>query len=282
MLDRIYAPKTLASPFRLLDDATLRQIETETTHICRGGTRCVTDAVGYPTPGNRAPLSMVVDATQGFIPLWDQNVTLNWRFNEASLRQFENPEAVASFVRTLLGEALLAWSPAVPVRFSETKQPWDFEIMLRRNDDCDHHGRCALASAFFPDGGRHALTLYPQLFRTDRREQIETMAHELGHIFGLRHFFAQTSERAFPSEIFGSHKKFTIMNYGPDSRLTDTDVSDVIALYSSAWSGKLRQINGTPIQLVRPYSALPVKPSAPLPVTEENPGSADISECQFP
>ena len=91
------------------------------------------------------------------------------------------------------------------------------------------------------------------MFEQSRKEQIDTMTHELGHVFGLRHFFAQERENAWPSEIYGEHDAFSIMNYGALSELTSNDREDLRTLYARAWSGDLLSINGTPIQLVRPF-----------------------------
>jgi hypothetical protein len=74
---------------------------------------------------------------------------------------------------------------------------------MRTGDNCTPSG-CVLASAFFPDSGRHQLVLYPKMFSQSKKEQIETLIHEIGHIFGLRHFFANVSETVWPSEIFGN------------------------------------------------------------------------------
>jgi hypothetical protein len=151
-----------------------------------------------------------------------------------------------------LGEALLAWGDAAPIKFAQQEDVWDFEIIMRRADDCDVNG-CVLASAFFPDGGRHELVLYPKMFTQSTTEQVETLVHEIGHVFGLRHFFANLSETAWPSHIFGTHNPFSIMNYGSKSVLTDEDKADLKRLYRMAWSGELTNINGTPIRLVKPF-----------------------------
>jgi hypothetical protein len=134
---------------------------------------------------------------------------------------------------------------------------------MRRGDDCSPSG-CVLASAFFPDAGRHRLVLYPKLFTQSREEQVETLIHEIGHVFGLRHFFANVSENAWPSEIFGTHSKFSIMNYGNLSALTAEDKKDLRRLYQMAWSGALTQINGTPIRFVKPFSSLSPTPDSVL------------------
>lgn len=222
---------------------------------------CKTDTRGLAEPSDGSPADLVLDASDGFIPLWGRNVTLRWRFQEQSMAVFVDPEAAKQYLRELLAQALILWTePAMPIRFKEAQDAWDFEVAVNATTDCDFGG-CSLASAFFPDGGRHELRIFPTMFEQPRAEQVETMAHEIGHIFGLRHFFAQISESQWPSEIFGSHQKFSIMNYGVDSVMTDKDRSDLANLYNLAWRGALRSINGTPIRLVRPFSEGRVGPT---------------------
>lgn len=168
------------------------------------------------------------------------------------MQAFENPATAKTAIRKLFGKSLLEWGDAAPVKFAERDDAWDFEIVMRKTDDCDING-CVLASAFFPDAGRHKLTLYPKMFSQSEAEQIETLVHEIGHIFGLRHFFADVSETEWPSEIFGTHKAFSIMNYGNKSKLISEDKADLKNLYATAWAGALTQINGTPIRFVRPF-----------------------------
>lgn len=213
---------------------------------------CKTDTRGFATPQNRSPNEIVLDATEGFIPLWEPNRVLRWQFNENSMKGFKSPNAAKRYIRQLMAEALNAWGDAAPIRFKEVSTGWDFEIEMSSADNCSING-CTLASAFFPDGGRHTLKLYPKVFEQSRKEQVDTMIHEIGHIFGLRHFFADVSEQAWPSEIFGEHREFSIMNYGKLSELTDQDRSDLKKLYHAVWSCQLKAINKTPIVLFRPY-----------------------------
>jgi len=213
---------------------------------------CSTNARGHETPQDRSPLEILVDASDGFIPLWAENVTLRWRFNESSMEIFQNPLQAKEGIRELFGEALLKWGDAVPITFKETSDTWDFEIAMSSSDKCNANG-CTLARAFFPDAGRHDLMLYPILFNQSQEEQLETFIHEIGHVFGLRHFFANVSEKSFPSEIFGTHDKFSIMNYGEESILTENDVADLKQLYSEVWSGDRTEINGTPIVMFHPF-----------------------------
>ena len=216
---------------------------------------CATSDRGYRTPQNRSPLDIVVDASDGFIPLWGENTCLKWRFNEPSMDYFQSPDLAKDYIRELFGTAMLEWGDSVPVEFDETSDNWDFEFTMMGVDDCAGGG-CTLARAFFPDAGQHDLALYPFLFEQSEQEQIETMIHEFGHVFGLRHFFAQIDETDWDSEIFGTHDPFSIMNYGDKSVLTDADKSDLKLLYEEVWSGDRTEINGTPVVLVRPYHEL--------------------------
>lgn len=223
-------------------------------HLIADGVVCNTEGRGYATPGGKSPAKIVVDASDGFIPLWRAGSTLRWRFRERSFARAADPEGSKAAVLSLLSEALLRWGPAAPVRFTHDDDLWDFEIVLRNAPDCVAGG-CVLASAFFPDAGRHKLVIYPTMFEQVAEEQVETLIHELGHVFGLRHFFATVSETAWPAETFGTNSPFSIMNYGAQSILTAADLEDLTRLYRMAWSGALTQINGTPIHFVSPYSA---------------------------
>lgn len=254
-IERPKAKSTRTNPFQLRQAEEAGRGREPQIHVYGRGNVCDTDKRGQATPRGRSPLEIVVDASEGFIPLWAKDMTLRWRFQERSMSVFEDPEAVKTEVKKLLGEALLAWGDAVPVKFAEREDVWDFEIVTKRSDDCDING-CVLASAFFPDAGRHELVIYPKMFTQIRKEQLDTIIHEIGHVFGLRHFFAQVGETAWPSEIFGTHKPFSIMNYGSQSELTDDDKADLKRLYQKAWNGELTQINGTPIRFVKPFSTI--------------------------
>lgn len=249
-------------------------------HVFGNGFRCDTETRGHATPQGRSPLEIVVDASEGFIPLWIKDTTLRWRFRDSTMRYFRSPAAAKTEIRKLLGEALLAWGDAAPVKFAERKDASDFEIVMRRNDDCDASG-CVLASAFFPDSGRHQLTLYPKMFTQVRQEQVETLVHEIGHVFGLRHFFANVSETAWPSQIFGTHKPFSIMNYGSQSVLTADDKSDMKRLYQVVWSGELTQINGTPIKLVKAFHAIGAQPENLIAVSQMQPAPQPLPRAAY-
>jgi Metallo-peptidase family M12B Reprolysin-like len=249
----------VANPFEKVTAAVAARAAEPHVHKIMRGVVCKTDTRGLAMPSNRSPAEIVVDASRGFIPLWAKDVTLRWRFQEQSMAVFQNPDAAKEAVKELLGDAILLWGDAAPVKFAQRTDVWDFEIVMQSSDDCDANG-CVLASAFFPDAGRHELFIYPKMFTQSREERVETMAHEIGHVFGLRHFFAQISEARWRSEVFGTHSPFSIMNYGDESKMTDNDRSDLSRLYSMVWSGQLQAINGTPIKIVQLFSAASSNP----------------------
>src|SRR3954466_2986139 len=90
------------SPFQL------KKVEKKdpNVHVYRSEIVCKTEQIGKRTPSGKSPLEIEVDASEGFIPLWRRDVTLRWRFNETSIKAFENPAAAKSEIRKLLGEAV--------------------------------------------------------------------------------------------------------------------------------------------------------------------------------
>lgn len=229
----------------------------EIVHIIRDNVICKTDIRGYTIPQGQSRTDIVVDTSEGFIPLWEKGVNLRWRFQEQSFVHYQNSNAIKEIIKTLLGEALLKWGDAAPIKFTHRQDAWDFEVVMKEADECNRAG-CVLASAFFPDAGRHELVIYPKMFEQSEKEQIDTLVHEIGHIFGLRHFFANLTENQWPSTIFGTHSPFSIMNYGKDSELTSVDRSDLKILYEKVWSRAINEINGTPIRLIRPFHTVTV------------------------
>jgi hypothetical protein len=235
--------------FALKPEEELTKVMEDQVHVLKKGIICMTDHRAR----KRSPLEIVLEATEGFIPLWAENQVLRWRFNMASLSFFQRPDSIMSGVRDLIVEAVAAWGDAAPIRFIENSDNSDFEIVVEGSANCTPQG-CTLAMSFFPDTGRHQFFIFPTMFEQSRKEQVDTMAHEFGHVYGLRHFFAPEIEARWPSVVFGKHVPFSIMNYGNLSELTQADQGDLKLLYDGVWSGQIREINRTPIKLVHAFS----------------------------
>ena len=223
---------------------------------CRCGIRCATERpqVG-PVP------EIVVDVTEGKVPLWARGTTLHWRFNDESFERYGDASATKRKVDGLMRDAIDAWGKNSPVKFRKSEKAWDFDIYMRVRRNCDDDS-CVLASAFFPSSRRQRVVMYPSMFDQEHEGpdgQLATMVHEIGHIFGLRHYFAQKDkyERKFPSLVYGTHSPHTIMNYGEESVLTEADRKDLRRLYEAAWSASPADSVGKEVRLVQaPHKTL--------------------------
>ena len=190
----------------------------------------------------KSPESMkIVVGLGNIIPLWKKNVTLRWRFDKESLRRvFRNPAAEEIAIRDKFQTALSMWGDAKPIDFIEDDNNPDFEILMSRGS--------GLSKAFFPNAtGDRKLKLFPRWRFQDEKEQVDTFIHELGHIFGLRHFKARTHEPHRPAQAFGKQDSWTIMNLSEKFELTPLDRSDLKKLYDEVWNRGRGDINGVPI-----------------------------------
>ena len=95
----VFEPRDLEDAFRMAEPE---------VHVFGSSLVCSTDSRGHATPKNRSPLEIVVDASEGFIPLWGKNLNLRWRFNENSMAYFQHPEFAKNSIRELLAAALRA------------------------------------------------------------------------------------------------------------------------------------------------------------------------------
>ncbi|KAF9281573.1 hypothetical protein BGZ68_006560, partial [Mortierella alpina] len=199
-------------------------ISTPEIHYMGKNRLCVTGR-----PARKFSPEKIVVGTEGFIPLWEKGVHLRYRLNERTFRETKRSKEE---VLKVLNEAIKQWGDSAPITLVEDSNLWDFEISLRNASDCRDDG-CSMDV------------------------QVSTLTHELGHIFGLRHWFAkeEDGELGWTSEVFGHNEAFTIMNYGEKSMLTNEDKRDLKLLYKLVWSGELKKINTTPIVLFKPYSA---------------------------
>jgi Met-zincin len=109
-----------------------------------------------------------------------------------------------------------------------------------------------LAKAFFPNEVKDVLVYDRTLVEPDWRKVLKnTFLHEIGHIIGLRHEFAndpnpKDNNKPFesPAQRFGSVNPHSVMSYDDVNYINDMDKKDVKDFYKL---GNRSLINGVPI-----------------------------------
>merc|ERR1712232_134059 len=206
--------------------------------------KCVTDQRKH---ANREELA--VDFSNGFVPLWQKGTNLTYAFDLASFRG-------------IFGSQTWKTIAAVQELFEQAQQKWEFTdyVTIEQVDSifkadfivhaAPTNGNMSsgfvLASAFFPNADQNDFYVYPEMFTLG--DPLNTMLHEIGHIYGLRHYFFR-EEEGFPGLTFGTENEKTIMNYGKNSIFTDTDKKDLKALYE--FVGDSSREKGVPIVLFK-------------------------------
>jgi len=226
--------------------------ETTTTTTTAGGDAhiCVTEKA---ESFNKLVLN-VEAGRRKFVKLWAQGVTLRWRYAAGSVTTGAvSPAAFESAFKT----AYSKWING-PVKIEgPVTGDYDFEVKLDEkdypvfNDDGSLRGY-VLASAFFPSSPQdeRVFHVYPRSVSS----LVSTLEHEIGHVFGLRHYFG-LSEGGVAYFRHDSLNPQSIMNYGANSVLTAKDISDLRDLYQQVWSRTLTYVKDVetrvkvPIQL---------------------------------
>lgn len=138
----------------------------------------------------------------GEIPRWCRGSELSYVVCVDSF-----PAALSSLVEDSMKAAIGMWK-GVGVSFKQVARddPATFAVIY------ENRNRNAYACSFFPNELSRELIIYPpSLQKTNYLSNI--LAHEVGHILGLRHEFAHKREKGCPSALFGSENADSIMNY---------------------------------------------------------------------
>lgn len=138
----------------------------------------------------------------GEIPRWRRGSELSYVICVESF-----PAPLSSVVEGSMKAAIGMWE-GVGVSFKQVARndPATFAVIY------ENRNRNAYACSFFPNELSRELIIYPpSLQKTNYLSNI--LAHEVGHILGLRHEFAHKREKGRPSALFGSENTDSIMNY---------------------------------------------------------------------
>lgn len=140
----------------------------------------------------------------GEIPRWRRGSELSY---VVCIESF--PAPLSPMVEDSMKAAIGMWNN-IGVSFKQVARdnPATFAVIY------ENRNRQAYACSFFPNELSRELIVYPSSLREpDCLANI--LAHEVGHILGLRHEFANThkTEREYPSVLIGTENTQSVMNY---------------------------------------------------------------------
>merc|ERR1712100_924209 len=177
--------------------------------------------------------SLEIHKWRDHIVLWDPNAILKYYVDET----FNENQRV--LVKSAMKHAVESW---------DGREAWNHHLPGMIEGDTQGEANFTVtripengglfASAFFPGyifGNRLEITDF-QLNAHWVAKLMTTLIHEIGHIYGLRHEFANTEGDNVP---VGLRNDFSIMNYG-ETHLQKSDVTTLARIYSDTYA----RING--------------------------------------
>jgi hypothetical protein len=167
------------------------------------------------------------------VPRWQRGLVLAYVI---CAETFPTPDD-AVFATSQLTNAIAMWK-GVGVTFKQVKRddPANFRVVYR---DLPQSGRRdVLALAFVPNNGvpeNRTLFIYALAFGKDHvNHQANFLAHEIGHVLGLRHEFSLETETASWSATWMSRSPNSVMKYYSDPSMwcvQQQDLDELQAFY---------------------------------------------------
>ena len=206
--------------------------------------RCATQAA------NANADELFLGKYQDTLYIWENGSTINWT---ARADGYLSPDDALRAARACY-TAAEAWNKVLDGRvqfvYVESLDIACFQVKYG-----GVHPHNVLAKGFTPDLYEipvNNVIVYQGALEGKYKDQMEnTIAHELGHVLGLRHEHSQDEPKGFfdpkredgsqglESIMFGSRNPFSIMAYYDAMKIQDTDVKDVRAAYDNLQNGSV-------------------------------------------
>ncbi|KAL7791754.1 hypothetical protein V8C43DRAFT_62082 [Trichoderma afarasin] len=183
---------------------------------------------------------------RGEIPRWSSGSELGYAIHDDTF-----PSDLSAKIGPAMEAAVDMWqNHGVSFKQVGRNDPATFAVVYEEGNPK------AYARAFFPNEQRRKLSVF-QRTRRAPDSLPGLLAHELGHIQGLRHEFAHTDEEEmqFPSVLVGSENTKSIMNYFARPEQYQVQQSDLKELRSFYEYNKA-EYKGLPIRDIDPVVRL--------------------------
>ncbi|KAK4066160.1 uncharacterized protein Triagg1_8228 [Trichoderma aggressivum f. europaeum] len=235
-------PKTDSDGNQAGDILLAAKVINNITAGCRGQEVCLvpTAATKYRCVTQTHGCAEVRIGWDGEIPRWRRGSELSYVVCVESF-----PAPLSSLVEDSMKAAIGMWNN-VGVSFKQVARndPATFAVIY------ENRHRQAYACSFFPNEPSRELLVYPSSLR-EPDYLANILAHEVGHILGLRHEFAHKREKGCPSVLFGSENPDSIMNYfdhpeQPQVREQDLEELERFYAYDKVKYGKLSILDVNP------------------------------------
>ncbi|KAI1177882.1 hypothetical protein F4777DRAFT_540720 [Nemania sp. FL0916] len=160
----------------------------------------------------------------GYIPRWVRGATIPYIVIERSFRG----RGHARFAAAMAARAIAMWQ-GIGVTFEQVSRNSLATFDIRYRDLPFNEKPDVYAEAFFPQEGRGTLYVYQLAMLEPNRGCLDgILAHEIGHILGLRHEFAGEPG----SVLWGKRNVNSVMNYFSDVRQYSVQNQDLMELRS--------------------------------------------------
>ncbi|KAK6352179.1 hypothetical protein TWF730_009010 [Orbilia blumenaviensis] len=219
-------------------------------------------------------LSHINIGIENRIFLYEKDVTLKYYVDTKSLERMaravgwdfvlfgSKKASIGEYVARCMYDGFQSWESQVSVMMVFDRREAHFTVAAAppldttEDDSEDNTTEGLLASAFFPNFSAHerVVTIYPLSFQKEHRDHLTgILAHESGHILGIRHEFAQEKEKYWACMLYGNRDQSSVMCYKHprDLKVSRDDKQNLRKLYEAVYSGT-KKFGGFKVQLVNP------------------------------
>ncbi|KAK4164410.1 hypothetical protein QBC43DRAFT_289008 [Cladorrhinum sp. PSN259] len=206
-----------------------------------------TPTLGYPpnAPGGspwKEGASGLMVGIMTLIPRWAKPANLLYYVVKDGFSEDDFTHTAKSFQ-----EAADEWNDldfGVNISATTNRAQANFLVKYFEPEEADD---LTLASAFFPNKVGDVLVYRTTLVEPECRKVLRnTFLHEIGHILGLRHEFANEDDPEKPGKkreslahLFGSVNPHSVMSYDDVNNINELDKEDVKAFYQLANGSKI-------------------------------------------